>query len=144
MTKIARSLFLIILIALVSGCDPVADSHTTANVPPAEKFDTILKRDLERYFTTRLGKPARVEYELLRRGPTQTGISYPKFYVWVRAVDAGTGQELAVGAVRLAAIDRVRFDITDFVPKATVVADATQIESVFPKPVCDEIRKRAF
>jgi hypothetical protein len=64
--------------------DPVAQSHIDANVPSAEQFHSLLKRDLQAFFSNRHGSSVTVSYELLRDGPTQTGIAYPKYYAWVK------------------------------------------------------------
>ena len=130
---------LALLVCVVSSCD-LAQSHVDANVPPKQDFDSFLKRDLTKYFSD--GKEATVviQYELLRDGPTQTGISYPKFYAWVRVVRNGTHKE--DGAVRLAAIDGLRFEVTDYLNRATLISTPSQMESVFPKSVCDRIREK--
>ena len=53
------------------------------DIPPAGVFDSVLKHDLTAYFALRDSGPISVSYQLLRDGPTITGIAYPKYYVWV-------------------------------------------------------------
>lgn len=53
-------------------------SHIEANVPPPADFDRLFRRDLEAYFDRSLGKKSQVQWEMLRDGPTQTGVAYPK------------------------------------------------------------------
>jgi hypothetical protein len=78
---------------------------------------------------------------MLREGPTQTGIAYPKYYVWVRAqTPQGIVDE---GAIRLAAIEKTRFEMTHFLRKAAIQADPAAVERVFPKALADDIRRRA-
>src|ERR1700733_3434766 len=77
----------------------IARSHIDANVPSSEFFDSYMKRDLASFLCKGV-VPCRIEYQLLREGPTQTGIAYPKFYVWVKCfVEEHLQTE---GAVRLA------------------------------------------
>jgi hypothetical protein len=76
-------------------------------------FNEYLKRDLKGYFCAE-SKVCEVEYELLRDGPTQTGISYPKYYVWVRCFRKNTLRE---GAARVAAVEQTRFDVTNFLSR---------------------------
>src|SRR6058998_2120737 len=97
-----RHLTMIVLIFYVPIACGVAQSHIDANVPRNDDFDNFLKRDLAKYFSANNGQVTSVEYELLRDSPTQTGISYPKFYAWVRIVRNARDKE--EGAVRLAAI----------------------------------------
>jgi len=49
---------------------------------------------------------------MLRDGPTQSGVSYPKFYLWVRVAGGKSVDDR--GAVRVVAVKRKRFDVTDF------------------------------
>ena len=115
-------------------------SHIEANVPPEADFGRFLQRDLDKYFKAKRSNPFKLTYEFLRIGATQTGIAYPKFYLWVQISEKGKVVEQ--GAVRLAAIEKKEFQITDFVPEAAIRADSTGIYKVFPAPVCDTIKQR--
>ena len=53
----------------------VQRSHIEGNVPPPGDFDRLLARDLAAYFALPGQPEPRVEYELLRDGPTQSGVS---------------------------------------------------------------------
>lgn len=118
----------------------IAESHINGNVPVSSDFDRFLKRDLTAYFTKSIGKRIAVEYQFLREGATQTGISYPKYYLWVKIRN---GKKLIEeGAVRVAAIDQKQFDITHYLSKATMKQKPEQIDEVFPLPVGDKIRQR--
>ena len=106
-------------------------SHTEANVPPPESFDGFLKRDLLAYFKAS-GTPGAtiVTYKPLRNGPTQSGVSYPKYYLWVKVL---TGSKLSQeGAVRVAAIERTHFDVTNFMSKTQIQSVPAQVGNVFP------------
>src|SRR5438094_2630353 len=146
MTKllIAISLLLIIGGSVVALARPqgesIAESHIRANVPDEKDFDKFLKRDLEQYFKDTLQKTVTVEFELLRKGPTQTGIAYPKFYAWVTIRDGG--KLIDQGAVRVAAVEKKHFDVTDFVSEADIKDAPLILDRIFPKLVADKIRER--
>jgi hypothetical protein len=118
----------------------VQQSHIEGNVPALAEFDQVLKRDLAAYFASGSVDSPVVEYELLREGPTQSGVAYPKYYVWVR-VDSG-GSDTREGAARLAAIGRERFEMTDFLSREEISADPSGIYKVFPAPVCERIEEQ--
>ena len=106
-------------------------SHIEANVPPSESFEPLLRRDLLAFFNTSSASTVtRVEFKLLREAPTQSGVSYPKYYLWVKVFSGSALQQ--EGAARVAAIDRQRFEVTDFMSKAQVQASPAEIRSVFP------------
>ena len=110
-------------------------------MPVGPDFRKFLLRDLEAYFAGVTGRRVRTEYELLRDAPTQSGVAYPKFYAWVRLF----GGETLVdeGAVRVAAIDRVRFEVTDYVSRSRIVREPRSVEPIFPQPLLPAIRARA-
>lgn len=118
----------------------VANSHIVANVPQAADFDAILQRDLRSYFAGALGEDVVVEYELLRQGPTQSGVSFPKFYIWVRARSA-TGERS--GAARVAAINKTYFEVTDYVARDEALARPDRLRTIFPASVAEKIDARA-
>ena len=120
--------------------DNLLQSHIDANLPPDSVFDRFLKRDLTTYFKPSMGSDLAVRFDFLRRGPTQVGIGYPKFYLSVQ-VTRGR-QLLTEGYARVAAVDRKEFLITTFIPQASVLADSTVLDSVFPELVRAEIMAR--
>ena len=128
------------LAIICGGCDPVQQSHIRGNVPVSEDFDQFMVRGLTAYFRTEYGDGVSVDYQLLRQGPTQSGVAYPKYYVWV-VVRRGT-TVLAEGACRLAAIDRRLFEVTSFVSVASIRESPMRIYSIFPAPVCKTIEGR--
>jgi hypothetical protein len=138
----------IVLLALVLtlGCRAqspgpgVAESHIDANIPQSQDFDAYMKRDLAS-FLCKGAQTCRVEYQLLREGPTQTGIAYPKFYVW--AVCFQQDKILMQGAARVAAIDRQQFRVTDFLSREQILEAPNQVGSIFPAPLVSKILQRA-
>ena len=119
----------------------VAESHIAANVPSTNDFRPFLIRDLTAYLKPKHGDKLTVDYELLRDGPTQSGVAYPKFYLWLRATNA----EKAVieGAVRVAAIDKKRFDVTDFIPRSETISHPDSVTRIFPQALIEKIYTKA-
>jgi hypothetical protein len=116
-------------------------SHIAGNVPPPAAFDRLLQRDLQTYFARRGIRKPIVRYALLRDAPTQSGIAYPKYYLWVSVWSRG--RPAASGAARVEAIERKRFEITHFVARTEILSDPEAISSVFPAPLIGPIRERA-
>lgn len=120
--------------------DSIQQSHITGNVPPAGKFHEFLRRDLMEYFRSAgFADLTDVQYELPRDAPTQSGVSYPKYYVWVRVIGGGVVREQ--GAARVAAIDGTRFEVTNFLSSKDMSRDS--VLSVFPSALADGILSRA-
>ena len=143
-----RIRFLILLhLLLINGLAQIAlpqdirEETIKANVPNQNEFDTILKRDLIKYFSNANAKTVEVSYELLRNEPTQTGVAYPKFYLWVIVHKNGKATEQ--GAVRVAAIERREFEITDYLSKEAIQRSPMAVYKIFPRGLCDKILERA-
>ena len=121
--------------------EAIAKSHIEANIPDKSDFGNLLIRDLESYFGVPRKKTVRADYELLREAPTQTGIAYPKYYAWVKIFD---GDKLVdEGAVRVAAIERKRFEITHYLSKSDIKHRPPAVDRIFPKALVDIIKKKA-
>lgn len=119
----------------------VGESHVAANVPGTNNFRPFLIRDLSAHLKPIYGDKLTVDYELLRDGPTQSGIAYPKFYLWLRATNA---EKTAIeGAVRVAAIDKKRFDVTSFVSRADIISHPDTLARVFPQALIEQILTKA-
>ncbi|MCF2520882.1 hypothetical protein [Dyadobacter sp. CY351] len=114
----------------------VQRSYLEANIPDEVQFDSLLKRDLEKYFSTK-SKQVVVKWELLGEGPTQSGVAYPKYYLWTKIYK--DGKLLKEGAVRVAAIEKTKFDITDFVSIKEINNHQQDIYTIFPGAVCKKI-----
>lgn len=121
----------------------VQQSHIDANVPTAANFQIFVNRDLLSYFQAHgFAQATSVSFSLLRDGPTQSGVSYPKFYLWAEVFH---GKHLLTGgAARVVAIAQSRFEVTDFLTSAVVRASPDQVSSVFPAPLLDAIVTRAM
>ena len=120
----------------MSPLDRVRLSHVRANVSGPLTFDATLRRDLAAYFDG-----AEVKVDLLSRKPTHVGVGLPKFYVWVEAVAA---ERLPVeGAARLAAVERERFEVIQFLTAEEIRADPARVSRIFPAALNPEIQRRA-
>ena len=145
--KLSIAVSLLLVAGVVVACaqpqgESLAESHIRANVPDEKDFDKFLKRDLEKYFKDTRQKTVTVEYELLRDGPTQSGIAYPKYYAWVTVRDGATVVD--EGAVRVAAVQKKFFDVTDFVSQEDIKRAPAALDEIFPLPVADKIRERVL
>lgn len=118
----------------------IQDSHVNANLPPDADIDQVLRRDLGQYFASARGKAVAIDFEWLRKGPTQSGVSFPKFYLWVRLADGASIDDR--GAVRVAAVGGSRFEVTDFLSERSIRAEPHAIYRVFPKAVCERISEK--
>jgi hypothetical protein len=121
--------------------ESIADSHIKANVPDEKDFRNFLIRDLQSYFKDMLKKTVRAEYELLRDAPTQSGVAYPKFYAWVKIFE--DSRLIDEGAVRLAAIEKKHFEVTDYLSKRDIEEKPAVLERIFPRALVEFIKKRA-
>jgi hypothetical protein len=137
-------MFLTIITANACGqnvWESIADSHIKANVPDEKDFRNFLIRDLQSYFKVMLKKTVRAEYELLRDAPTQSGVAYPKFYAWVKIFE--DSRLIDEGAVRLAAIEKKHFEVTDYLSKRDIEEKPAVLERIFPRALVESIKKRA-
>ncbi|WIT12170.1 hypothetical protein PFX98_00780 [Paucibacter sediminis] len=117
-------------------------SHIEVNLPPQEVFESYLRRDLLGYFNRAATQTATaVESRPLRNGPTQSGTSYPKFYIWVKVYAGTTVQN--EGAVRVAAVERTHFDVTDFLSKSNIQANPSEVGGIFPAALVPAILELA-
>ena len=104
-------------------------SHIEGNVPREADFGIFLERDLEAYFSS-FGKNITLKYQLLRDGPTQSGVSYPKYYVWVQVFEGSN--IVQEGAARVAAIEKQRFEVFNFLSKSSLLENPNSAAQVFP------------
>jgi hypothetical protein len=116
-------------------------SHIEANVPNKEDFHYFLKRDLKTYFDSYEHQNVNIKYQLLRSSPTQSGVAFPKYYAWVQLLK--NKQILDQGAVRLAAINKTRFEVTNFLNKKQILQDGKIVGKVFPAALCPDIFSKA-
>lgn len=140
----------IVLLALALICysaearaqPDIQRSHIEANVPPTEVFDSYLRRDLLAHFKQSLEQATTlVDFVALRNAPTQSGIAYPKFYLWVKVYAGAAARE--EGAVRVAAVERTHFEITDYLSKSSIQSNPDAVGKVFPAALVPAIYELA-
>ena len=110
------------------------------DIPPPAVSDAQLRGDLQKYFSSRRPALTVIGYDLLRPGPTITGIAYPKYYLWVRL--RGANSSLIEVAVRVAAINQA-FEITNVVDAEGIRSGKEAPGAVFPTALVPEIERRA-
>jgi hypothetical protein len=116
-------------------------ANDNKSAPPAIIFQRILSRDLLAYFAATGTAATRVDYSLIRDPTGLSGSARPQYYAWVKAY---SGEQIVrEGAVRFAAVDRSRFEITHFVERNSIIRDPEWISAVFPSPVLTAILARA-
>jgi hypothetical protein len=127
------------------AADPIREiqqSHISSNLPDTfQEFQKILERDLEKYFLAKLNRQVEIQYKLLRKAPTQSGVAYPKFYAWVNVRE--NNKIVESGAVRLASIDKTKIEVTNFVSKKKILKNPDILNSIFPSSLCEGIIKKA-
>ena len=111
-------------------------SHIEGNVPNEADFDIYLGRDLEAYFSS-FGDNITLKYQLLRDGPTQSGVSYPKYYIWVQVFEGSN--IVQESAARVAAIEKKRFEVFDFLSKSSLQKNPNSAAQVFPAALLAKI-----
>ena len=140
--RLASTLFISAICMSVQGQPDLQRSHVEANVPSPETFERLLVRDLTLYFGRSTGQPiSSIKVTSLREGPTQSGVAYPKYYFWVRVICGST--LCTEGAVRVAAIQREKFEVTDFLSKDAIIASPANASHLFPAALIARIHELA-
>lgn len=120
----------------------IRDAQIVANVPPAAEFDSLLQRDLTSYFEQAdSAGDLQLKYKLLRETPTQSGIAYPKYYLWAEA--RVEGQLISQGAMRVAAVEKRRFEVHQFLSATSIQQDPRAAAEVFPEALLGNIYELA-
>jgi len=125
------------LLISLSSCVP---DHVTPNLPASEDFDAELSHTLTSYMCAGYSDKCVCKYELLREGPTQAGLSYPKYYVWAKSIDSG--KVTSEGALRLVAQEKT-FHVREYLSKKDILADPSSVDPIFPAALKDKILARA-
>ena len=115
--------------------------YIAANVPAHKDFERFLERDIIAYFISRGVKQPSIKIDLLRPNATQSGLSNPKYYLWVLV--SSSGVQKSSGALRVEAIEKARFNVTDFIPREEVSSEPDRLSAVFPAALIREIMERS-
>ncbi|CAN5402843.1 hypothetical protein BH10ACI2_BH10ACI2_20990 [soil metagenome] len=139
------TLLLIATLALAgasSGCSTIirsiVGSRSDADVPDDKDFERILTHDLTEYMTDKSDEDIKVTYEMLRDGPTQSGVALPKFYIWIEKRSAD-GTLIEDAAARIAAVGKTHFDIVQYYDRERIKKEPDLIKKVFPAEVSEKI-----
>jgi hypothetical protein len=100
-----------------------------------------MARDLQKAFCKEPVGNCRKSYELLRKGPTQSGTGWPKFYVWVERYESGA--LTASGATVLAAVKQVEFKVWRFMSHREITEYPDLVKNAFPAPLVSQIIDKA-
>ena len=102
----------------------------------------LLGCDLHTYFCKGVSAPrCTVQFNLLRKAATQSGVAYPKYYLWANVLTDGETQ--LEGAARVAAIDMARFDVIDFMSASDIRSAPDKVRTIFPSMLVPAITERA-
>ena len=112
--------------------------HIDANVPDQKDFDRILNRDITKYVTDKADKDITVKVELLRDGPSQSGVALPKYYIWIEKRNS-KGVLMEEAAARIAAINRDHFDVVQYYDRKRLETETDLVSKVFPDDVYTRI-----
>ena len=118
----------------------VGFGEQSEDTPEPASFRSVLIRDLTKYFAPQYGEDIGVDYQLFRDGPTITGVSYPKYYLWLTVSESGKIR--VEGAARVAAIQK-HFEVTDFIFREVINNRPELLERAFPKALISAIRAKA-
>jgi len=134
--------FMLVALGVAYSQPEVQQSHIMANVPEGGAFEKVLERDLLDFMKAQgIREATRVQFNLLREAPTQSGTAYPKFYAWARVYAAGA--IVAQGAVRVAAVQKSRFDVTHFHDVAAIRSNPDGLKAIFPAALVPAIIQQA-
>jgi hypothetical protein len=118
-------------------------AHIVANTPPGELFDKYLTRDLDSYFSERLGRKVRTTYELLQKDAIHIGVGFPYYYIWVKIFDDKSGELLDEGMTSAKAMDQTEFGIGSKLNHAEEILKNPGFPDFFPDSLCLAILGRA-
>ncbi len=115
--------------------------QVAANVPPNSRFHEYLERDVRAFLVQRNQEDVQLSVDLLRTPPTQVGIAFPKYYVWIEASSPTQG-DLSVAA-RVAAVGGREFRIQEFIPRREINAQPDALHRTFPAGLVPHIIEQA-
>jgi len=124
----------LVLMGLTSLLPPLPGAAQTSSL--AQPFEARLQRGLRAHF----GHAGRIEFNLLRNAPTQSGIAWPKYYAWVRILGDDPLQPPREGAARLADLDGGTVEVTHFIAAQQIRAEGTAtVDRIFPAALVPDI-----
>lgn len=136
------AVFLLIVFAFSSRLVPPSSATDLKQQGLADPVvSNALQESLNEYFSDRVRKGGKVQWEALRDEPTITGLSFPTFYVWVSVERDET--IILEGAVRAILLGNKKFEVTDFLDRPAIQADPAKVARKFPAALIDGILARS-
>lgn len=141
-SKIGLVLFGLVSMFLLVGCNNFRlDSYDKSAVDANQKdLSPNFALTLKEYFRLKTSKNVTIQFDLLRKGGTETGIAFPKYYAWVEIFE-GTSR-IERGAVRVAEVDTGKYEVTHYLADSEIESDPDIVYSIFPKELGDRIIKK--
>jgi len=106
-------------------------------IPDEKTFEPLLIRVLSSYFEDDRFKNLQFRYMLLADHPFQSGIAFPKYYLWIEKYDGS--RFIGQGVMEIAAIDQTRLGVIEFTSKKDLETDREWIKQHYPPEVCQSI-----
>ena len=119
----------------------IRSDQIAANVPPNSRFHEYLERDVRAFLIQRNQEDVPFSVDLLRTQPTQVGIAFPKYYVWIEASSPTQGD--ISGAARLAAVNGREFSIQEFITRREINSQPDALTRTFPSRLVPHIVEQA-
>lgn len=118
------------------------NTYRARNNPSPENFSKFLERDLDAFFSKKLGKKTHVDYEELPTSITPLMIfGLPRSYYWLKiTVD---GKSVDQGAACLLGVQRERFVVHKYASITEIRKNPDTIDSTCPSQVRDAIFQHA-
>jgi hypothetical protein len=124
--------------------DPAIRSSQNENVlegvPDNKTFGPLLIHVLTSCFEDDRFKDLQFKYTFLADHPFQSGIAFPKYYLWVEKYDGS--HPIGRGVIEVAAIDQTRLGVVEFVSKKDLATDLEWIKRHYPPEVCKSILQK--
>jgi len=132
-------LWMVCLGALAMGLSKPATFSAEAG-----ELQSFMIRDLENYFSRKLGPPIKIKAQLLRSGPTKTFTSFPKYYAWLKIYRSD--KLVTEGAVSFSDLsdpstsrDVPSISVLQYLDVRTIKLNPKLVALEFPKPLCNRI-----
>lgn len=118
----------------------ISQANIIGNTPSKTDFHGFMVRDLTEYFRQKY-KHCRITYEMLQDEPTQAGVGYPHYYVWVKVYQQNS--LVTQGAARLSAMNGTSFYLTDFASHIQIRTNPRVSTDPFPSCLLETIMEKA-
>lgn len=138
---------LVLLFCIFVFCFGFHTSLQAFSSPAVEGFSSesaseyLVEESLRLYFFNDAQASADLDWEFLRQGATRVGVTYPKYYLWVKV--SREGRVLSQGAACLAVMGQGQLMVTDYFNLSEIQKSSPRMQAVFPKSVLHGIKQHA-